>query len=240
MKPTKEYLERYKAHISLCEIDLPGQEKLRQARVLVVGAGGLGSPVCLYLAAAGAGTIGVVDPDTVSLSNLQRQIAHGTADLGRRKVDSVSESMRALNPEVNVVTYCERLETETGRELVENYDIVVDCTDNFVSRSTIAVLCREAGRPYIYGAVSRFGGQLFTWVPGAAGYADYFGDEPRADDVPCAINGVLNALVGTVGSLQAAEVIKLITGAGEPLVNRLLVIDLLTMEFNTFRITPSK
>ena len=240
MKPTKEYLERYKAHISLCEIDLPGQEKLRQARVLVVGAGGLGSPVCLYLAAAGAGTIGVVDPDTVSLSNLQRQIAHGTADLGRRKVDSVSESMRALNPEVNVVTYCERLETETGRELVENYDIVVDCTDNFVSRSTIAALCREAGRPYVYGAVSRFGGQLFTWVPGAAGYTDYFGDEPQADDVPCAINGVLNALVGTVGSLQAAEVIKLITGAGEPLVNRLLVIDLLTMEFNTFRITPSK
>lgn len=240
MKPTKEYLERYKAHISLCEIDLPGQEKLRQARVLVVGAGGLGSPVCLYLAAAGAGTIGVVDPDTVNLSNLQRQIAHSTADLGRRKVDSVSESMRALNPEANVVTYCGWLETETGRELVENYDIVVDCTDNFVSRSTIAALCREAGRPYVYGAVSRFGGQLFTWVPGAAGYTDYFGDEPQADDVPCAINGVLNALVGTVGSLQAAEVIKLITGAGEPLINRLLVIDLLTMEFNTFRITPSK
>lgn len=236
MKPTKEYLERYKAHISLCEIDLPGQEKLRGARVLVVGAGGLGSPVCLYLAAAGVGTIGIMDPDTVGLSNLQRQIAHGTADIGRRKVDSVRESMLALNPEVNIVTYCCLLEAETGRELLENYDVVVDCTDNFVSRSTIVGLCRQAARPYVYGAVSRFGGQLFTWEPGAAGYTDYFGDEPQADDVPCAINGVLNALVGTVGSLQAAEVIKLITGAGEPLVNRLLVIDLLTMEFNTFRI----
>lgn len=231
--------ERYMGHLSLCEIDLAGQAALRRARVLIVGCGGLGSPVALYLAAAGVGHIGLVDSDAVSLSNLQRQIIHSTADLGRRKVESARDSIVAINPAVDVRIYPEMLTAANGAAIAGEYDIVADCTDSFRSRIAVNDLCVSLAKPMAFGSVSRFSGLLFTYLPGHADYGAIFGrEEPEAAgaDCSCAATGVLNAAVGVVGSLQAAEVIKLITGTGEPLVDRLLAIDLLTMDFTRFAI----
>lgn len=234
-KLDKSLNTRYRGHISLCEIDMTGQQKLMDAKVLMIGAGGLGSPVGLYLAAAGVGTIGIVDADTVSLSNLQRQIMHGTADIGKLKVESASEAMKAINPEIRTVLYPEFLTGQNASRLIGEYDITVDCTDNINTRLLINRTCAEAGKPYVYGAVSRFSGQVFTHIPGSADYLDIF-DGNQSEELPCSINGVMNTVVGITGTIQATEVVKWIVGTGDLLTDRLLVLDALTMTFNTFQI----
>lgn len=223
--------ERYRGHISLCEIDLPGQKAIEAGRVLIVGAGGLGSPAAMYLAAAGVGTIGIVDADTVSLSNLQRQILHGTADLGRPKVDSAADTLHALNNQIQVNTYREYLDADNANSILSGYDIVVDCTDSFSSRLLINDLCVDRSLPLVYGSVSRFTGQVFTHLPGSADYRTIYGDTPAEYVAQCSVDGILNTVVGIVGSIQATEVLKYLTNTGELLTNRLLLLDALTMNF---------
>lgn len=226
---------RYSGHRALCEIDLPGQRAIERGRVLVVGAGGLGSPVCLYLAAAGVGTIGIVDADTVSLSNLQRQIIHHTSDIGRPKVESAAVKMKAINPHVNVVTEGEMLTSRNSSSLVEGYDIVVDCTDNFDTRLLVNDTCVALGTPMVYGAVQRMAGQIFTYLPGGADYRAWFGCRPPSQEQPCSVNGVMNTVVGVIGTLQATEVIKYLSHAGDLLDCRLLMFDAVTMTFRTIK-----
>ncbi len=236
MNFSKDDKTRYRGHLSLCEIDLPGQEKIARARVLIVGAGGLGSPVALYLAAAGVGTIGLVDPDTVSLSNLQRQIIHTTDDIDRAKVSSARDKMMAINPGVCVNTYEVKLDGENAAPVFKDYDIVADCTDSLCSRLLVNDTCVALGKPMVFGSVSLFSGQLFTYMPGAANYRSIFDCSGPSVDLPCSVNGVLNTVVGVIGSLQATEVVKIITGAGDLLVNRLLTFDAITMTFNEFQV----
>lgn len=226
---------RYSGHRALCEIDLPGQRAIERGRVLVVGAGGLGSPVCLYLAAAGVGTIGIVDADTVSLSNLQRQIIHHTSDIGRPKVESAAVKMKAINPHVNVVTVGEMLTSRNSSSFVEGYDIVVDCTDNFDTRLLVNDTCVALGTPMVYGAVQRMAGQIFTYLPGGADYRAWFGCRPPSQEQPCSVNGVMNTVVGVIGTLQATEVIKYLSHAGDLLDCRLLMFDAVTMTFRTIK-----
>lgn len=226
---------RYSGHRALCEIDLPGQRAIERGRVLVVGAGGLGSPVCLYLAAAGVGTIGIVDADTVSLSNLQRQIIHHTSDIGRPKVESAAVKIKAINPHVNVVTVGEMLTSRNSSSLVEGYDIVVDCTDNFDTRLLVNDTCVALGTPMVYGAVQRMAGQIFTYLPGGADYRAWFGCRPPSQEQPCSVNGVMNTVVGVIGTLQATEVIKYLSHAGDLLDCRLLMFDAVTMTFRTIK-----
>lgn len=226
---------RYSGHRALCEIDLPGQRAIERGRVLVVGAGGLGSPVCLYLAAAGVGTIGIVDADTVSLSNLQRQIIHHTSDIGRPKVESAAVKMKAINPHVNVVAVGEMLTSRNSSSLVEGYDIVVDCTDNFDTRLLVNDTCVALGTPMVYGAVQRMAGQIFTYLPGGADYRAWFGCRPPSQEQPCSVNGVMNTVVGVIGTLQATEVIKCLSHAGDLLDCRLLMFDAVTMTFRTIK-----
>ena len=237
---TKEQLTRYRGHLSLCEVDLAGQSRLTESRVLIVGAGGLGSPVALYLAAAGVGTIGILDPDTVSLSNLQRQIIHSTPDIGRPKAESAAEKMRAINPEVNVIPMTEALTPENAALIMNNYDLVMDCTDNLPTRLLINDSCVALGKKMVFGAVSRFSGQVFSHIPGSACYRCIF-DPENTDpdgDLPCAINGIMNTVVGVIGSLQATEAVKLLIGTGDSLINRILTFDAVTMQFNTFAVNP--
>lgn len=226
---------RYSGHRALCEIDLPGQRAIERGRVLVVGAGGLGSPVCLYLAAAGVGTIGIVDADTVSLSNLQRQIIHHTSDIGRPKVESAAVKMKAINPHVNVVAVGEMLTPGNASSLVAGYDIVVDCTDNFDTRLLVNDTCVALGTPMVYGAVQRMAGQIFTYLPGGADYRAWFGCRPPSQEQPCSVNGVMNTVVGVIGTLQATEVIKYLSHAGDLLDCRLLMFDAVTMTFRTIK-----
>ncbi len=227
---------RYRGHINLCEIDIPGQRKIRNANILIVGAGGLGSPAALYLAAAGVGRITVLDPDTVSLSNLQRQIIHTTADLGRPKSESAKEKMLAINPEITVEPLEMPLTDGNAAELIGSHDLTLDCTDNLSTRLLISDTCIALGKPYIFGAVRRFGGQLFTHLPGTAAYRDIFDDYETGEDEPCSITGVLNTVVGVVGTLMATEAVKLITGAGDLLAGRLLVFDAITMKFSEYKV----
>lgn len=228
---------RYRGHLSLCEIDLAGQKRIAGSRVLVVGAGGLGSPVALYLAAAGIGTIGIVDPDTVSLSNLQRQVMHGTPDIGTPKADSARRAMQRINPEVRVETHPVFLDPDNAPDIIGEYGMVVDCTDNMAARLVIDDTCRALGRPYVYGAVRRFGGQIFTHLPGTMGYRDIFSPDPSVpvDELPCAIDGVLNTVVGVLGTLQATEVVKWAAGTGDLLTDRLMTFDAITMRFEEFK-----
>ena len=232
----KEQTMRYRGHLSLCEIDIPGQEAIGRGRVLIVGAGGLGSPVALYLAAAGVGTIGIVDPDRVSLSNLQRQIMHGSADVGRLKVESAREAMTRINPHVEVECHCEYLTAGNAGELISGYDLTIDCTDNLETRLLINDACVEMGKPLVFGSVSRFSGQLFTHLPGTADYRSIFDCTAPGNDVPCSINGVLNTVVGVIGALQATEALKYLAKAGDLLTDRILTFDAITMKFNEYRI----
>ena len=230
-----ELSTRYRGHLSLCEIDLPGQQRISGGRVLIVGAGGLGSPVALYLAAAGVGHITVLDPDTVSLSNLQRQIMHSTPDLGRPKALSARDSMLGINPEVTVEPVIDRLTPENAASLIARHDLTIDCTDNPATRLLINDTCVTLGRSYVFGAVRRFEGQVFTHTPGTASYRDIFGgDTSDAGDIPCAIEGVLNTVVGVIGCLQATEAIKYLARTGDLLTDRLLTFDAITMTFSTF------
>ncbi|MER2534178.1 MAG: molybdopterin-synthase adenylyltransferase MoeB [Rhizobiaceae bacterium] len=243
-----EEIERYARHIVLPEIGGPGQQKLKRARVLVIGAGGLGAPALQYLAAAGVGTLGIVEDDTVSLSNLQRQVIHDTASVGRSKLDSAREAIARINPHVAVEAHALRLTPDNAAGIIEAYDLVVDGSDNFDTRYAVADACAAVGRPLVHAAVGRFDGSLTVLKPHETGtdgrrnpsYRDLFPEPPPAGLVPsCAQAGVLGALTGVMGTLQALEAIKLITGIGEPLVGRLLLYDALGARFDTIRYGPS-
>ena len=239
---TADELERYARHIVLREVGGPGQAALGRARVLVIGAGGLGAPALLYLAAAGVGTLGVVDDDAVSLSNLQRQVIHGTPDVGAAKTDSAAAAIRRLNPHVAVETHATRLTAKNALDLVGSYDIVADGSDNFTTRYLVSDACFFAKRPLVTGAVGTFDGTLTTiraherdrdGRPNPT-YRCLFPEPPPPGTVPaCAEAGILGALVGVLGSLMALEVIREIVGFGEGLVGRLLMVDTRSMRFDT-------
>lgn len=238
---TDAQLERYARHIVLREIGGPGQKALREARVLVVGAGGLGSPALLYLAAAGVGTIGVIDDDLVENSNLQRQVIHRDADIGTPKVQSAQRAMQAQNPAVNVRPYHRRLTPEIAHELFAEYDLILDGTDNFDTRYLSNAAAHAAAKPLISGALSQWEGQLSVFDPatGTPCYQCIFPEAPAAELAPsCAEAGVLSPLPGVVGSMMAAEAIKLITGAGTPLRGEMLIYDALYGESRKFTLKP--
>lgn len=236
---TVEEVQRYARHIILPGVGAEGQRKLLDAKVLVIGTGGLGSPISMYLAAAGVGTIGLVDFDVVDLSNLQRQIAHGTSDIGRPKVESARETLLELNPNIEVVTYDTLLSSANAFEVLEPWDVIVDGTDNFPVRYLVNDATQMLGKPLVYGSIYQFEGQATVFMPGPETpcYRCLFPQPPPPGTVPsCAEAGVFGVLPGIVGSIQATETIKLITGLGETLEGRLLIFDALTMEFQTVRL----
>lgn len=237
---TEAELHRYSRHILLQEVGAVGQAKLRAARVLVVGAGGLGSPLALYLAAAGVGTIGLVDHDTLELSNLQRQVAHATARIGRNKADSAAETLAALNPGVRVEVHARRMDADAAEDLIPRYDIVCDGTDNFATRFLLGDACHLLQRPLVSAAVLRFEGQLsvFRSHDGICPCQRCLHPEPPPEGlVPtCSEAGVLGAVTGVMGTLQATEVLKLILGIGDPLAGRLLLWDALDARFRTVKL----
>lgn len=226
-------LQRYSRNIILQEIGIEGQEKICNGSVLVIGAGGLGSPALLYLAAAGVGRIGIVDFDKVDLTNLQRQIIHFTPDVGKSKVLSAKEKIEALNPEVKVETYDVLLSSENIREIIKNYDFVIDGTDNFRSKFLINDACYFEGKPLSHGGILRFFGQTMTIIPGkSACYRCVFNSPPPKDAVPtCSQAGILGSVAGILGTIQATEALKYLTGAGDLLVNTLLTFDAKTFNF---------
>ncbi|WP_100348795.1 ThiF family adenylyltransferase [Luteimicrobium subarcticum] len=242
-------LARYARHLPLPGVGLDGQRRLRDARVLVVGAGGLGSPVVQYLAAAGVGTLGIVDDDVVDASNLQRQVLHRDADVGRRKVDSARDAVARTNPHVVVEAHPFRLDASNAVDLVSTYDVVVDGTDSFGARYLVSDAAEVAGRPVVWGAVHQFDGQVAVFsarplgdLPGVT-YRDVFPDPPPPGTVPdCATGGVLGVTCGTVGTAMATEVVKLVTGVGTPLLGRLAVHDALdgTWRYLTVRADPAR
>lgn len=238
MEFTEDQLQRYSRHILLPEVGGKGQKKLLKAKVFIVGAGGLGCPVGYYLAAAGVGTIGIVDNDTVELSNLQRQIAHNTNRIGDLKIESAKKTFEALNPDVNVVGIKERLSHLNIKELMKDYDIVVDGTDNFPTRYLINDAAVMLKKPLVSGAILKFEGQVTTIVPGEGHcYRCLFEEMPPAGLVPsCQEAGVIGAIPGVVGSLQAIEVIKLILGKGDVLKNTLLIYDALKTTFRRVKV----
>lgn len=233
MAMTDEQIERYSRHIILKEVGAKGQKKLLNSKVLIIGAGGLGAPVALYLAAAGVGHIGIVDADEVDLSNLQRQIIHSTADIGKAKVKSAKESMVAINPDVEVTTYRMFVDASNVRELIRDYDFIIDGTDNFPAKFLINDACVLEKKPFSHAGIIRFQGQLMTYVPGEGPcYRCVFKNPPPKDAVPtCKQAGVIGAMAGTIGTLQAMEAIKYIIGKGELLTGKLLTYDALKMEF---------
>jgi molybdopterin/thiamine biosynthesis adenylyltransferase len=244
MALSPEEVERYARHLVLRDVGGPGQAKLEAAKVLVIGAGGLGAPLLQYLAAAGVGTIGIVDDDEVSLSNLQRQVIHGTPDVGRLKVASAEDAIRRLNPHVAVATHPTRIDAANAREIVAAYDIVADGSDNFETRYAVADACLAEGKPLVTAALGQFDGSLTTIRGHETGpdgrpnptYRCLFPSPPPPGAVPaCAEAGVLGALAGVMGSLMAMEVIREIVGFGEGLVGRLLMVDARSMRFETLR-----
>lgn len=235
---TDEQIERYSRHIILKEVGVKGQKKLLNAKVLIVGAGGLGAPCAMYLAAAGVGTIGIVDADVVDLSNLQRQIIHQTADIGKPKVQSAKETMEAMNPDVKVVTYHTFLNSSNIMDIIKDYDFVIDGTDNFPAKFLINDACVMAKKPFSHAGIIRFKGQLMTYIPGQGPcYRCVFKDPPPKDAVPtCKQAGVIGAMGGVIGSLQAMEAIKYIIGVGQNLVGRLLTYNALTNDFHSIKL----
>lgn len=238
MEFTEDQLQRYSRHIILPEVGGKGQKKILQAKVLIIGAGGLGCPVGYYLAAAGVGTIGMVDNDSVELSNLQRQIAHNTSRLGMLKVDSAKATFEALNPDVSVVGIKERMNKDNIMDFMKNYDIVVDGSDNFPTRYLVNDACVLLKKPLVSGAILKFEGQVTTVVPGEGHcYRCLFEEMPPAGLVPsCQEAGVIGAIPGVVGSLQAIEVFKLILGKGDVLKNTLLIYDALKTTFRRVKV----
>ena len=235
---TADELSRYSRHLILPEVGVEGQRKLKAARVLCVGTGGLGSPLALYLAAAGVGTLGLVDIDVVDASNLQRQIIHSTADIGRKKLDSAEEKLKALNPALNVVKHDTLLSSANALDILKDYDVVADGTDNFPTRYLVNDACVLLGKPNAYGSIFRFEGQasVFGAKDGPC-YRCLYPEPPPPGLVPsCAEGGVLGILPGLVGVIQATETIKLILGIGEPLIGRLLLVDALNMRFRQLKL----
>lgn len=229
---TEEELNRYSRHILLHELGNEGQERIKRGRVLVVGTGGLGSPVLMYLAAAGVGTIGIVDGDAVDASNLQRQIIHDTPAVGRPKVESARERIARLNPNVKVETHHEFLTAANAQGIISGYDFVVEATDNYATKLLVNDACVMAGKPFSHGSVLRFEGQAFTYVPGTACYRCIFGAPPPPGEMPtCAQVGVLGTVPGIIGTIQATETLKYLSGIGELLTDSLLTFDARTMEF---------
>ena len=229
----KDQVLRYSRQIILKEIGCEGQEKLLQAKVLVIGAGGLGSPALYYLASAGIGTLGIVDFDTVGISNLQRQILHYTEDIGRKKVDSAEEKLKKINPQVNIIKHSSRVKEGNIEELVQQYDVIVDAVDNFAARYLISDCCYFMKKPLIEGAVLGFEGLLMTILPGKSPcYRCLYPEPPKDGIVPsCSDAGILGMIAGTMGSLQALEAVKVILGIGQTLTGRILTFDGLNLEF---------
>jgi molybdopterin/thiamine biosynthesis adenylyltransferase len=245
MEPlSPDEIARYHRHILLPEIGGAGQQKLKAARVLVIGAGGLGAPILQYLAAAGVGTLGIADDDRVSLSNLQRQVIHDSGTIGEMKTESAAIAIARLNPHIKVVRFAERLSADTARLHLSGFDLLIDGSDNFDTRYMAADAAEDALIPLVTGAVGRFDGSLTVLKPYEAaedgtqnpGYRDLFPEAPPAGLIPaCAEAGIIGALTGVIGTLMAMEAIKLITGAGEPLIGRLLLYDALSARFDTIR-----
>src|SRR4249920_815922 len=235
---SNDEIQRYSRHLIMPEVGMEGQLKLKAARVLCVGAGGLGSPLALYLGAAGVGTLGIVDFDVVDYTNLQRQIIHSTADVGRKKLESASEKLRGINPHIEVKTFETKLTSQNALQLFRDFDIIVDGTDNFPTRFLVNDACVFTGKPNVYGSIFRFEGQasVFAAKDGPC-YRCLYPEPPPPGLVPsCAEGGVLGILPGLVGLIQATEAIKLILGAGQPLIGRLLLIDALGMKFRELKL----
>ena len=234
---TPEQVKRYSRHIIMPQVGSSGQRKLLESKVLIIGAGGLGSPAAVYLALAGVGTIGLVDFDSVELSNLQRQILHHTNDVGRPKVVSAMETIKEYNPDTNVVLHEAWLSSDNALDIIPQYDVVISGADNFASRYLINDACYLAGKPLVDGSILIFDGQATVYMPGQGCYRCLFPTPPPPGMVPnCAEAGVLGALTGVVGSIQAVETLKLLLGIGESLASRLLVIDALSMDFRQMKI----
>src|SRR5499433_1022669 len=236
---SSEEILRYSRHLIMPEVGMEGQKRLKAASVLCIGTGGLGSPLALYLAAAGVGRIGLVDFDVVDFTNLQRQVIHGTKDVGRKKLDSAAETMLDINPHIRIDRHEVALTSENALELLKGYDIVADGTDNFPTRYLVNDACVLLGKPNVYGSIFRFEGQVSVFHAAAGGpcYRCVYPEPPPPGLVPsCAEGGVLGVLPGVVGTLQAVETIKLILGIGEPLVGRLLRFDALPMTFKEYRL----
>jgi molybdopterin/thiamine biosynthesis adenylyltransferase/rhodanese-related sulfurtransferase len=235
---SKDEIQRYSRHLIVPEVGMEGQLKLKGAKVLLVGTGGLGAPLGLYLAAAGIGRIGLVDFDVVDFSNLQRQVIHFTKDVGRNKIDSAAEKMTALNPNVEIVKHEVALSSENAMEILKDYDLVVDGTDNFPTRYLVNDACVLLGKPNVYGSIFRFEGQATVFAyEGGPCYRCLYPEPPPPGLVPsCAEGGVLGILPGTIGLIQATEAVKLILGIGEPLVGRLLLFDALGMRFRELKL----
>jgi molybdopterin-synthase adenylyltransferase len=235
---TEDQLQRYSRHILLQDVGIEGQEKILNARVLIIGAGGLGSPVALYLAAAGVGTIGIADADTVDLTNLQRQVIHATADVGIPKVESAAAKMRAINPDVKVRTYHEFVSAANILGMVADYDFVIDGTDNFAAKFLINDACVKAGKAFSHGGILRFDGQTMTVLPGqSACYRCVFGAPPPAGSVPtCSEAGVLGPVAGILGTIQAVEALKFITGIPGLLTDTLLSFNARTLDFRKVKL----
>jgi adenylyltransferase/sulfurtransferase len=235
---TQDEILRYSRHLIIPEVGVEGQKRLKDARILMVGAGGLGSPIGLYLAAAGVGRLGIVEFDTVDVTNLQRQVLHGTRDVGRKKVDSARDRIGDVNPHVEVIAHEARLTSDNALEIIREYDLVVDGTDNFATRYLVNDACVLLGKPNVYGSIFRFEGQstVFCTADGPC-YRCLYPQPPPPGLVPsCAEGGVLGVLPGLVGLIQATEAVKLVTGVGEPLVGRLLLVDALRMQFRALKL----
>jgi adenylyltransferase/sulfurtransferase len=235
---TVDEVRRYSRHLIIPDVGMTGQKRLKNARVLVVGAGGLGSPALLYLAAAGVGTLGVIDFDVVDESNLQRQVIHGQSDVGRSKAESARDSIREINPFVNVVLHEERLDSDNAMRIFRPYDLIVDGTDNFATRYLVNDTCVLLGKPYVWGSIYRFDGQASVfWAEHGPCYRCLYPEPPPPGMVPsCAEGGVLGVLCASIGSIQVNEAIKLIAGIGDPLVGRLMIYDALEMSYRTLQV----
>jgi molybdopterin/thiamine biosynthesis adenylyltransferase len=233
---TEEQIERYSRHIILSDIGVEGQEKILNGKVLIVGAGGLGAPAALYLAAAGVGKLGLIDGDVVDRTNLQRQVIHFTPDINKPKVISAREKIELINPDVKVKTYAELLTVDNINRIFSEYDFIIDGTDNFPTKFLINDACVFLDKPFSHGGILRFEGQTFTWTPGNACYRCVFRKPPPANAVPtCSQAGVLGSIAGMLGTIQATEAIKYLIQKGDLLTNRMLIFNALKMEFRTVK-----
>jgi adenylyltransferase/sulfurtransferase len=235
---TPQEIRRYSRHLIIPDVAMDGQKRLKNAKVLCVGAGGLGSPALMYLAAAGVGTLGIVDFDVVDESNLQRQVIHGQSDVGRLKAESARDSVREINPLVNVVLHTERLDSSNAMEIFAPYDLIVDGTDNFATRYLVNDACVLLGKPYVWGSIYRFDGQASVfWAEHGPCYRCLYPEPPPPGMVPsCAEGGVLGVLCASIGSIQVTEAIKVLTGVGDPLVGRLMIYDALEMTYRAVKV----